>query len=366
MDGYILNDRGAQRIFTGDRVFFSIKDFSEKICSKGNCFVCGIEPHKSFNNEHVFPNWLLKHSDLKSAKFNLPNGSEANYATYKIPCCSECNSKLGMIYEEPVSNAFRNGYEGIYKFLHEQNGIRPLLNWLSLLFTKVHLRDFRNNISLDKRTNTGVIGDAHNLHSLHHIHAVARSETAGISVDEEVYGSFYLLRAEKPKSDLDRFNYFDSLEDRAMFLQVDDIAIIYTLDDAGGVADKVRPFIHNFPNPAPEKALKALFRMCAAANRELEPPEFVTELSHFGPRIIVKPSMGLTNEQTIDAHFDQLEVNTLSRIDYNFDAFPGLKLSMPFVGEVESNNSFRFQHDIAEQASEIDREISSNPLNALR
>src|SRR6056297_3085126 len=191
LNAYVLDPDGTCRDIDGKTIFFSFECFKDEICKKGHCFVCGAPPSSAFNNEHVFPNWLIRHCGIHNEELTLTNGNRVKYSTYKIPCCQICNSRLASVYETPVSNVLCEGYDATLDFI-ETGGHHKLCAWLSLVFLKVHLRDFKNNVSLDQRENSGVIGDHYELSELHHVHAVARAATAGVEVAEEVLGTLLL------------------------------------------------------------------------------------------------------------------------------------------------------------------------------
>ena len=56
----------------GQIKLFSIKDFVSIICLENNCFICGAShSDKTFNEEHVLPNWILRKFNLHSKKITL-------------------------------------------------------------------------------------------------------------------------------------------------------------------------------------------------------------------------------------------------------------------------------------------------------
>ena len=179
---------GSAQDFEGRTIFFSFQRFQDEICKKGHCFVCGAPPNRGFNNEHIFPNWLLKHCRIHNEMLTLPNGVRVKYGTYKIPCCQTCNSVLAEIYENPISEAICEGFDGVLDFV-KNGGFDRLCAWLALIFVKVHLRDFRNKVSLDNRQDDGLIGEHYELSQLHHVHAVARAATGGKKKDEKDKGA---------------------------------------------------------------------------------------------------------------------------------------------------------------------------------
>lgn len=289
LNAYSLDSEGNYRDIDGNVIFFSFERFKDDICKKGHCFVCGAPPSRAFNNEHVFPDWLIRHSGIHDKELTLINGNRVKYSTYKIPCCQTCNSRLADVYETPISKVLCAGHDATRDYI-VAGGRHKLCAWLSLVFLKVHLRDFKNNVSLDRRQDSGVIGDHYELSNLHHIHAVARSATVGIEVAEDVLGTLLLLQLDPSTMD-DPFDYCDNLAGRTLLLQVNDLALIYVLDDCGATSTMLRERLKFLPNPLSEIQLREVYARHLAANIHIKDrPSFRTELLGTAgkPRITVQ------------------------------------------------------------------------------
>lgn len=289
MRAYIVEPDGTAKDADGRTIFFSFPRFQEKICKKGHCFVCGAAPSNSFNDEHIFPNWLLKHCRVHNETLTLPNGAKVKYGTYKIPCCQDCNSLLGEAYETPISRAVCGGYDSLITYIKD-GGYDLVCAWLALIFLKVHLRDFQNRVSLDQRKASAVIGDDYELSELHHIHALARAETAGIEVEEQVFGTLVILKVD-PSAKQIAFDYCDNLAGRSLLIQMRDIALIYVLDDCGATASMLGERLNRLPDPISQIQLREVYAHYAAANIHIkEAPTFRTDFVGTGgkPRISVK------------------------------------------------------------------------------
>ncbi|MBP2559193.1 hypothetical protein J2857_001944 [Neorhizobium galegae] len=278
MRAFVVAKDGTTDDLEGNRIFFSFQNFKEQVCVKGSCFVCGA-PHsrKKFNDEHVFPDWVIRRCGLQNSKFTLTNGELVPYTTYKIPCCQTCNTQLSAIYETPISKAFHQGYEGLLKFM--QDGNASLIKaWLSLIFLKVHLRDFKNKVVLDERLKLGMIGDHYDLHELHHIHAVARAATAGVAINDNVFGTLAIFKIESSEDD-DGFDYCDSLTGRGLLLRINDIALLHILDDCGGTAGMLSKRLEVLPHPLSQLQLREVYAHHIAANVHIRNrPVFRTEV----------------------------------------------------------------------------------------
>lgn len=287
---YIVSSDGSAQDIEGRMLFISFERFKEQICNDGFCFVCGAPPSSAFNNEHVFPNWLLKHCEIHNETLTLPSGNRVKYGTYKIPCCQACNSQLAYIYEAPISKVLSAGYEATLEFIQTSEGHHMLCAWLALIFAKVHLRDFKNTVSLDPRHSDGMIGHRYELSDLHHVHALARAKTAGVDVSDDVFGTLVLLRLD-PSEKSKAFDYCDNLTGRALLLQIKDLAFIYVLDDCGATGTMLSEQLKKLPDPLSAIQLREIYARHLAANIHIKnPPVFQTEfLGNKGkPRISVK------------------------------------------------------------------------------
>ncbi|MCF4097490.1 hypothetical protein [Maritalea mediterranea] len=273
---YLFGTDGSISDHSGNSILFSLDQFETKICKKGHCFVCGQAPNSNFNNEHVIPRWLQRLCGLQKETLTLPTGSHIKYGTYKISCCGSCNSRLGNYYENPISNILSGGFEKTRDYLMSE-GKEKLCCWLSLVFTKVHLRDFKNRISPDLREDHEVIGDKHSLGELHHIHALARAGLFGISIDTKIFGSITIVRIDY--SGEPTFDYCDNLLGRGILLRVNDLAIIHTFDDCGAVSSMLEHQLAALNSPLSKLQLRELYARHLAANAHIkERPEFLTRI----------------------------------------------------------------------------------------
>jgi len=213
-------------------LYFSLEDFIDKIIIDDNCFICGANPDlKEFNNEHVIPNWILRKHNLHSQKVKLSNDSLINYGQYVIPCCKNCNSELSDYYEKPLSKLLNKSYKEVVSEIKSDNSVFLLLfQWLNLIFLKTHLKDQYYNLSLDRRVNKGMISESYNWSDIHHIYCVARSHYSGAKINENAIGSMYILPAMEI---LDTFDYLDSTVGKTILIQLNEIALIANLTDAG-------------------------------------------------------------------------------------------------------------------------------------
>ena len=129
--------------------------FVRDICVGNFWFICGASPdEKPFNDEHVFPEWVLRRFDLFSGKVALPNEVAFRYDRYKVQCCVECNTMMGDLVENPVAEVVSGGATAINKFV-ENGGLLKMFVWMGLMFLKAHLRDRDFRLDLDARKGGG-------------------------------------------------------------------------------------------------------------------------------------------------------------------------------------------------------------------
>jgi len=221
----------------GKTIFFSYEDFIKKIVDGNCCFICGAEAlSKEFNDEHIIPNWVLTKFALHKKTITLPNGTKFNYGQYKIPCCKECNSKLGETFETPVSELLKKNYEDIVQeVLADKLKMRLLFRWISLIFFKTHLKDKALEMNRDKRFDEGKIGDQHYWEDMHHIHCLIRSSFTGAEIDSTVYGTIIILPVTGFEPD-NLFDYVDTPFGRVVMIRMGSFCMIAVVDDGGAAA----------------------------------------------------------------------------------------------------------------------------------
>jgi hypothetical protein len=215
----------------GRILFFGLSHFKEAIVNGDSCFICGASPlERSFNNEHIIPSWIINRFGLHAKAINLPNGTSIKYSQYKVPCCEDCNSELGEIYERPISGILSKPYREIMKGLDTET-VHFIFRWLCLVFLKTHLKDKALLMNRDTRRGTQYLGDTHNWDEFQHIHCMARSHYTEADIDKKVYGSIFLLPVIVVGNST-AFDYMDTEIGKVVMLQLGEFCIIAVLDDA--------------------------------------------------------------------------------------------------------------------------------------
>jgi len=286
----------------GKILFFGLQHFLEDIAKGDCCFICGANQNtKEFNNEHVIPDWILKRINLHDETITLPNGTKFKYGQYKIPCCKDCNSELGKVYENPISELLNKPYSEIIDTIKKNRDIILLLfRWMSLIFFKTHLKDKALLIERDKRKNTGYIADGYYWEDFHHIHCIARSHYTGATIDTNVYGSTFILPA-LVVDDLGGYDYVDSVNGKTVMLQLGKLSIIAVLNDSCAGLSIFNSQIQKITGPLSPFQLREIVAHLSFINLNLkERPVYSSSISFDGKyKIIAKipDTLSLLNEK---------------------------------------------------------------------
>ena len=269
---------------SGKILEFSFEHFMTEIVKGNACFMCGALPEeKTFNDEHIIPNWILRKFKLHSEKIDLPNRATVLYGSYKIPCCQECNTFFANNLESKIARIF-TGPHCFNNAMHYLNreGPKLLFVWLALIFLKIHLYDAKVNFNLDRRSKRDItIGDRYNWMDIEHTICVARSLFTGCQLDPRTYGSFFVVPARYgPELQFDHMDFFSS---SAIMVKVLDVCIICILNDAGYYNVVLEKVLRQLKLPLSAIQCRELFaRYGYMSQRIKERAEFITILNQDG------------------------------------------------------------------------------------
>lgn len=344
----------ALRYADGRVIVFSAEDFLNRICATDCCFVCGASRHeKKFNDEHVVPRWILNRYSLFDKEIVLPNGHSHRYGTYKMPCCASCNSLLGELIENPMSEMLSGGFDLLSEKLEDPGrfgGIRrqALYVWLCLIFIKTHLKDRSLREHLDFRAGDARIADRYDWLPMHHIHCVARMPYVQGTILPDVIGTMRWFRIDDPIN-TDSFDYYDLTEDHTVVIRVGDVGIVAVLTDAGACTSAWHDQLAELHGKTLTMVqLRELAARLATANRDLiNRPEFGTVVNrkvepaevflisrhddypHFAPfdpdvfgEILLHALTGYTNSLEIpdcDSEASRIERISSGKVSFLFD-----------------------------------------------
>lgn len=280
-DGCVLDESGRV-------VYFGLERFVRDICQGDCCFICGAERSAvPFNDEHIFPQWLLRRYRLHDRFIGLPNLTQSRYGQYVIPCCETCNSRMGEMLEAPISRLIQRGAEAVITHLR-QHGALFFFTWFALIFIKTHLKDRSFRMDRDMRKEDWRIGDLYEWQELHHIHCVARSFYSGAILTEEAYGSLVVLPA-STAAYFEPFDYGDLYQPRSLFLRLDDVCFIVVLNDSNGALSGLVGLMEKISGPLSPVQIRELFIRFAYANMRLTSrPSFASSFGKDSYEIVAR------------------------------------------------------------------------------
>lgn len=224
---------------SGKVIYFSTQRFIRDIALGNCCFICGAAPDtKPFNDEHVFPRWLLQRYGLFARTITLPNGRPVRYDRHTVPCCEECNTLMGREIEKPISAALDGSPHSVQDFVASGNGLH-LFVWMGLIYLKLHLKNKTHRKTLDTRVDAGMIADDYDWYLLHHLHTVIRCFYIPTTIGPGVLGSLMIYPV-RTEASLDEFDFGDLHVTQTMMLRLGRTAIFVVFDDSGGAQSYVQ------------------------------------------------------------------------------------------------------------------------------
>lgn len=271
-------------------LYFSYKDFLDKIVKGNYCFICGAEHgSKPFNNEHVIPKWILKRYGTEKSFMVLPNNTEIKHNKYLIPCCKDCNSELGEKLEKPLSSLLQKSYEDVCDELEKDNNLYlKIYHWAALIFFKTHLKDTLLLKEQDKRKSSGTIADDFCWHCLFPVHNFIRHHYTGAKVSNNVYGTVLVFES-LVEQENETFDYIDNLNSQIMMIQVGKIVIFVVLNDCRACIGFYQTFLSKITGSLTTIQIRELFARLRYINENLKHrPRLYTKFSYNGQSIYVK------------------------------------------------------------------------------
>lgn len=276
--------------FQGKKSFISLRTFKKCVINLGVCFLCA-ENDKKQNKEHIIPNWILNRYDLHNKELTLPNNTRIKYKNYVLPCCVGCNSLLNQELENPISDAFSKGYEGILNYIKSE-GITNIYLWLALIFTKTHIKDQNLRMHRDFRSADHSIAESseYEWECFHHIYCLSRVPLTKATMDSNCIGSCRVFRINN-KLAHDNYDYIDLSYANTVGLVIGDIGVIVVFGDAGIVSEKLKAnALNNIGNEVSDLQFRELTAHFACCYLHLKNPprhSTITNSSEdFPPHII--------------------------------------------------------------------------------
>jgi hypothetical protein len=303
----ILDDHGRV-------LFYGIDHFLREIVEGDLCFICGVGRGTSpFNDEHVIPDWILRKYALHDKQITLPNGSHLPYGQYKVQCCARCNSRMGEVFEDPISELTSKGHAAVTQHL-QNHGPWLLFSWLNLIFLKTHLKDRTLLINRDRRVQSGLLSELIEWPEMHHIHCIARSFFTGVSLSPQALGSVFVMPA-KTGTPLGDFDYGDYYPGRALLLRLGETAFICVLNDSCGALMLLQEYIQRIDGPLGPLQCRELLAHAAYANMLIENrPMFHTSLDSSEGTITISADVAkaVHAKERIPSEFGEILYSLLS------------------------------------------------------
>ncbi|MNY06143.1 hypothetical protein D3C86_1388880 [compost metagenome] len=162
----------------------------------------------------------------------LPNGTTIKHVNYTVGCCQDCNSELSEIFEKPISELIKKGYDFVSDSLAKDETLYiKLFHWVCLLFFKTHLKDSYLDTERDRRLTSGSIADTYCWHPLYHIHQIIRKHHTGAILTDDIQGTILVFEALDEGSE-EQFDYLDNLNSQIVMIKVGQVVILSVLNDS--------------------------------------------------------------------------------------------------------------------------------------
>lgn len=236
---------------SGDIIFFSFKYFVEQIVEQNACFICGAKRGtKTFNKEHVVPDWIIKKHNLSTEWITLLNEQKISYPRYKIPCCKECNSKLAAFYENPIRQFFDKSFEDRIEFLKNHPDFeQKLFQWIGLIFCKIHLFDTQMRFNQNPTIDSPIISSFYNWKAFHILHSIVKNIDENLKIEAK-YSTSLIFKSEIYNDEIFNYDYLDNFETMTCLLRIGDMTFIVSFFDfCLGYNNIKEDIIDNLNNP---------------------------------------------------------------------------------------------------------------------
>lgn len=281
-----IDAEGSLTDAKGEVRHFGLQAFAKLARDTSRCFVCGISnAHRTFNDEHVIPDWVLRRFSLHSRRLTLPNGNQTMYGRYTVRCCASCNRLLGARVEDAISRLFEDDTHSTVRKLKGASAL--LYQWLCLLFIKLHLKDREIRIDPDARNESAQIGEIYDWGGLHHIHSVARAAHSGATINEVVLGTTFVTEM---KLGGEPFDFGSLSEYSTIMVRIGRLGIASVLNDCGYVGSIVDEYLSGISGPLSAIQLREVAARLAYGNQLLKHrPVFWTEADGDALSIRAKP-----------------------------------------------------------------------------
>jgi hypothetical protein len=185
---------------------------------------------------------------------------------------------MAEVFEEPISQAFARGYEGVVDLIRKGRG-HLLWNWLALIFLKIHLkhRDLRWHLNCNQ--GDARMSEAYDWTQLHHVHCVARSFHTGATIDPRVYGSLFVWPASNSEGG-EEFDFANLLLGASLLLRIGPTFVFAVMNDSGFALGSLNETIEKITGPLTRIQGRELLANLCHRNVSIEPrPQYHSEIN---------------------------------------------------------------------------------------
>jgi len=340
---FIRRKDGSVEDQDGKVLLFSLSRFQSEIAEGDGCFVCGAKQGtKEFSDEHVISDWVLRDRGLHSGNLVLPNKKSFMYGRYVVPCCKDCNGRMAEIFEDKISNAFSQGYEGVVGLTRAGDG-ELLWLWMSLIFLKLLLKHKEFRWHSDRRFEDIKMSEVYDWEPLHHIHCVARSFYTGATIHRKIFGSLFVWPA-SPIEGGEEFDFANFLPGASLLLRIGGVVAFAVMNDSGLALGSLNEMIKKITGPLSFVQGREILALLCHRNLSLEPrPAYSSEFD---------PTTGeyqITADIPDNIHLIDDPRPELARRDHSFfvkDILEGVGADPKSLGHVKAGEySFLFGDD---------------------
>ncbi|NHA05472.1 hypothetical protein G7092_16805 [Mucilaginibacter sp. HC2] len=320
-------------------VYFSYEDFIDKIVKRHHCFICGISPkRKTFNNEHVIPNWILRSYGTPASFMILPNQTTIKHTKYTVPCCADCNTELGKTLEIPVSTLLKKSYDEVCAELERDERLYlKLFHWVALLFFKTHLKDTYLPIERDKRKTSGTIAETYCWHEMYHVHSIVRHHYSGAKINDKVYGTIVVYEA-LVETEEEEFDYLDNLNSQIVMVKVGKIVILAVLNDSRYCMACYKTMLNKITGPLNSVQIRELFARFRYLNMNIKKRPAYYTLIDPGKRYHIRARMPKKIE-ILKQHEEHISLFKLMRLYIGDLMPPELENREQFLKDLEEGRA---------------------------
>lgn len=271
------------------------------------CFISG-EKLSVASLLPVFPDWFMQLYHLQEKPFKLLDESLVTYADLKLPVDETIISNSINPFEENISKAFLNNYQGI-----NQLSKTDLFLWIAKLVYGILHNEIRAGIRQQKALGEDFIFSQSLIHKFTNLHVMLQSLIRPVVFESAMPFSLFVFKVE---NEAGAFRYRDEINTLTFSLRAGDYGIIACLQDNGANAkyhDELLNKVISRPlHPVQFEELSARFFYSTYLFNRL--PEYTVLTTEEAVYIEAMPLRGISNKPL----FDTWDNKTYGKVLENF------------------------------------------------